>query len=150
MPIKNSVFLRKIRVILATFESVVSGQGERTMREKERRLARRRLDEEMKPFRRASREKKPTEGLLRAVRQALNVPIAEITEKMGINRSVVFDMEASEVKCTINLNSMVRMAEAMECDVVYGIVPKGGKTLDALAERRLWESVLGVMTGTRE
>jgi len=120
------------------------------MREKERRLARRRLDEEMKPFRRASREKKPTEGLLRAVRQALNVPIAEITEKMGINRSVVFDMEASEVKCTINLNSMVRMAEAMECDVVYGIVPKGGKTLDALAERRLWESVLGVMTGTRE
>jgi predicted DNA-binding mobile mystery protein A len=124
--------------------------GERAMREKERKLARRRLDMEMRPFRRAAREKKPTDGLLRAVRQALNVPIAEITEKMGVNRSVVFDLEASEVKSTITLSSMVRMAEAMGCNVIYGIVPKGGKTLDALAERRLWESVLGVGTGVRD
>jgi hypothetical protein len=86
--------------------------------------------------------------LLRAVRQALCVPVAEITEKMGVNRSVVFDLEASEVKCTITMNSMVRMADAMGCNVVYGIVPKGGRTMDALAERRLWESVLG--TGSRE
>jgi len=120
------------------------------MREKERKLARRRLDMEMRPFRRAAREKKPTDGLLRAVRQALNVPIAEITEKMGVNRSVVFDLEASEVKSTITLSSMVRMAEAMGCNVIYGIVPKGGKTLDALAEKRLWESVLGVGTGVRD
>jgi hypothetical protein len=67
---------------------------------------------------------------------------------MGVNRSVVFDLEASEVKCTINFGSMVRMAEAMGCVVVYGIVPEGGKTLDALADRRLWESVLG--TGNRD
>jgi hypothetical protein len=38
----------------------------------------------------------------------------------------------------------------MGCNVIYGIVPKGGKTLDALAERRLWESVLGVGTGVRD
>jgi predicted DNA-binding mobile mystery protein A len=118
------------------------------MREKERKLARRRLDAEMRPFRRAAREKKPTEGLLRAVRQVLSIPVAEITEKMGVSRSVVFDLEVSEVKSTITMSSMVRMAEAMGCNVVYGIVPKGGKTLDALAERRLWESVLGV--GSRE
>jgi predicted DNA-binding mobile mystery protein A len=121
------------------------------MREKERKQARRRLDVEMRPFRRAAREKKPTEGLLRAVRQALRVPVAEITEKMGVNRSVLFDLEASERKCTITMSSMVRMAEAMGCDVVYGIVPKGGMTLEALAERRLWESVLGVGgAGNRE
>ena len=118
------------------------------MREKERKLARRRLDVEMRPFRRAAKEKKPTEGLLRAVRQVLSIPVAEITEKMGVSRSVVFDLEASEVKSTITMSSMVRMAEAMGCNVVYGIVPKGGKTLDALAERRLWESVIGV--GSRE
>ncbi|MGO9316873.1 MAG: hypothetical protein ACLPXT_02285 [Terracidiphilus sp.] len=120
------------------------------MREKERKLARRKLDVEMRPFRRAARAKKPTEGLLRAVRQALRVPVAEITEKMGVNRSVVFDLEASEVKGTITLSSMMRMAEALRCNVVYGIVPKGGKTLDALAERRQWESVLGVVPETSE
>ena len=83
---------------------------------------------------------------MRAVRQALRVQVAEIAEKMGVNRSVVFDLEASEVKRTINLNSMSRMAEAMGCNLVYGIVPEGGNTLDALAERRLWESVLGTVT----
>jgi hypothetical protein len=43
------------------------------------------------------------------------------------------------------------MAQAMGCKMVYGIVPAGGKTLEALVEERLWASVLGVgQTGTRD
>ena len=114
------------------------------MREKERRLARRSLDMEMQPFRRAGLKKNPTNGLLRAVRMALRVPVAEIAEKMGVNRSEIFDLELREPKNTISLRLMSRMAEAMGCKVVYGIVPLGGKTLVELAEERLWASVLGV------
>jgi hypothetical protein len=33
---------------------------------------------------------------------------------------------------------MSRMAQAMGCKMVYGIVPEGGKTLEELAEYRLW------------
>ena len=113
------------------------------MRERERKLARKRLDVEMQPYRRAGMAKNPTNQLLRAVRQALRVPVAEIAEKMGVNRSVVFDLEAREPKNTISLKSMSRMADAMGCKVVYGIVPVRGKTLDELAEERLWASVLG-------
>jgi transcriptional regulator with XRE-family HTH domain len=122
------------------------------MRERERVLARRRLDLEMRPYRRAGLTKKPTNGLLRAVRQALRVPVAEIAEKMGISRSVVFDLEEREPRNSITLRSMSRMAQAMGCKVVYGIVPAGGKTLVELAEERLWASVLGVEQGlgTRE
>jgi predicted DNA-binding mobile mystery protein A len=114
------------------------------MRERERKLARKRLDVEMRPYRQAGREKNPTNGLLRAVRQALRIPVPEIAAKMGVNRSVVFDLEAREPKNTITLKSMSRMAEAMGCMMVYGIVPVGGKTLDELAEERLWASLLGV------
>jgi hypothetical protein len=39
---------------------------------------------------------------------------------------------------------MSRMAEAMGCKVMYGIVPEGGKSLEKLAEERLWAGVLGV------
>jgi predicted DNA-binding mobile mystery protein A len=112
------------------------------MREKERKLMRERLDVEMRPYRRAGVEQNPTNGLLRAVRQALHIPVAEVAEKMGVNRSGVFDLEAREPENTISLKSMSRMAEAMGCKVVYGIVPKGGKTLEKLAEERLWTSVL--------
>ena len=114
------------------------------MRERERNYARKRLDLEMRSYRQAGREKNQTNGLLRAVRQALNVPIAEIAEKMGVNRSGVFDLEAREPKNTISLRSMSRMAEAMGCRVVYGIVPNGGKKLEDLAEERLLASLLGV------
>jgi DNA-binding XRE family transcriptional regulator len=121
------------------------------MRERERILARKRLDVEMRSYRQAAREKNPTNGLLRAVRHALNVPVAEVAEKMGVNRSVVFDIEAREPRNTISLRSISRMAEAMGCKVVYGIVPEGGKTLERLAEERLWAGLLGVgRTGNRE
>ena len=48
------------------------------MRGRERELARRRLDKELKYYRWAGREKNPTQGLLRAVRHALGGPAAEM------------------------------------------------------------------------
>ena len=113
------------------------------MRELERELTRRRLDVEMRSYRQAGKAKNPTNDLLRAVRQALHIPVAEIAEKMGVNCSSVFELEAREVKNTISLKLMSRMAQAMGCKMVYGIVPEDGKKLEDLAEERLWKSVLG-------
>jgi predicted DNA-binding mobile mystery protein A len=120
------------------------------MRERERKLERRRLDRELRSYRRAGLERNPTSGLLRAVRQALRVPVMEIAGKMGVSRSVVLDLEAREATSRITLRSMSRLAEAMGCKVVYGIVPEGGKTLEELAEERLWREVLGQEIGNRE
>jgi hypothetical protein len=38
------------------------------------------------------------------------------------------------------------MAEAMGCKVVYGVVPLNGRTLEYVAEERLWRKVLGAGT----
>lgn len=111
---------------------------------KDRKLLRRRLDVEMRPFRRAVRVKEPIGGLLRAVRQSLRIPIAEITEGLGVNRSTIFDMERREERGGISMATMSRVAEAMGCVFVYGIVPRGGKTMEELAEERLWADALGV------
>jgi len=113
------------------------------MRERERIYARKRLDLEMRSYRQAGREKNQTNGLLRAVRQTLNMPVAEVAKKMGVSRSVIFDLEAREPRNTISLRSMSRMAEAMGCKVVYGIVPKGGKKLEDLVEERLLDELAG-------
>jgi len=118
------------------------------MVEKERRLARKKLDKEMRPFRTAGREANPTDALLRAARQALGIPVKEIAGKMGLGRSTVNDLEVSERNGTISMRSLGRMAEAMGCKVVYGVVPVKGKTLEDLAEERLWRTVLGI--GKRE
>jgi transcriptional regulator with XRE-family HTH domain len=114
------------------------------MRERERNYARKRLDLEMRSYRQAGREKNPTNGLLRAVRQTMHVPVAEIAEKMGVCKSVVLDMEAREQLNTITLKSMSRMAQAMDCKVVYGIVPNGGKKLEDLVEERYLANLVRV------
>jgi len=113
------------------------------MQEKERKLARKKLDEEMKPFRQAGREKNPTNGLLRATRLALRIPVGEIAGKMGVRGGGVCQRENNEVEGTITMRSLERQAEAMGCKVVYGVVPEGGETLEKLAEERYWRRVLG-------
>lgn len=118
------------------------------MIERDRKLLRRKLDEEMSPFRRAGREANSTDGLLRAVREALRIPLAEIAEKSGVGHSTVQDFEVRELKRTITLKSLGRMAEAMGCKVLYGVVPVNGETFEHLAEERLWRKVLGA--GTRD
>jgi transcriptional regulator with XRE-family HTH domain len=113
------------------------------MRERERQLARKKLDKEMKYYRWAAREKHPTPGLLRAVRLALGVPVAEMLKEMGVSPSVLFRLEQSEMRGTISLKRAGRVAQAMGCNLVYAVVPRDGKTLEDLAERRLWAEVLG-------
>ena len=109
-------------------------------------MARRKLDLELRPFRQAGREKNPTNALLRTVRQVLRVPVAEIAGKMGVSESAVFEFEVIEGKGSIKLSTISRVAEAMGCKLVYGIVPRGGKKLEDLAEERLWTALLKVTT----
>ena len=109
----------------------------------DRKLLRKKLDREMRFYRLAGREKDPTTGLSRAVGQALKVPLKEIAGLMEIGESNVFELEEREETGSIMLRSLGRMAEAMGCKVVYGLVPANGKTLEELAEERLWKSVLG-------
>ena len=109
----------------------------------ERKLLRKKLDKEMRYYRLAGREQNPTSGLLRAVRQALKVPLKEVAGRLGVGEADVFEMEEREETGSITLRSLGRTAEAMGCKVVYGIVPANGKTLEAMDEERIWTSVLG-------
>jgi transcriptional regulator with XRE-family HTH domain len=84
--------------------------------------------------------------LLRAIRQALAIPVKEIAEKMGVGRSTVNKLEESERSQTVSMRSLARMAEAMGCKVVYGLVPLNGESFESLAEERLWRKVLGAGT----
>lgn len=120
------------------------------MRERERRLARKKLDKELKYYQWAGREKKPTQGLLRAVRLALNIPVAEMLRELDVNASVLFRLEQSERRGTISLKGAGRVAQAMGCQLIYAVVPSDGKTLEDLAEKRLWAKVLGAETVFRD
>ena len=67
---------------------------------------------------------KPARGWLRAVRSVLRFSQEKVAKKIAMTRQSYADLEAAEQRGAISLNSLQRAAEAMDCELVYFIVPR--------------------------
>lgn len=68
---------------------------------------------------------RPTRGWLRAVREAIGLTQAEVAGRASVKRQSYAQFEAAEEKESISLASLRRSAEAMDCELVYFVVPRG-------------------------
>jgi predicted DNA-binding mobile mystery protein A len=93
------------------------------------------LDKVLMPFVAASSVPRPTRGWLRAVREAMGVSAADIARKLGSSRQLPLQFEKWEADDRITLRSLRKMADALDCDLVYAIVPRAG-SIQRLVEER--------------
>lgn len=100
------------------------------------------LDREQRLLRTAAQKLTPRQGWLRDVRQTMGFSASEIARKMGMNRSEVFRMEERETRKRITLESLEKMAEALDCRMIYAVIPKKG-TFEDLLLRRLGDEESG-------
>jgi transcriptional regulator with XRE-family HTH domain len=107
-----------------------------------RAIEREKLDRELRFFRIAGKKASYYPHWLRRVRLALGAHVTDIARDLGVNKSVIHRLEKSEDKKAISLNSLEKAAGAMDCKLVYAIVPRGGKTMLELAERQQWRRKL--------
>src|SRR5271157_5666057 len=75
---------------------------------------------------------KNVHGWLRTVRRVVGVPAAEAAERIGVDAREIFRRERTEARGVIGLQSLRQAAEGLECNLVYGLIPKEG-TLAARA-----------------
>ena len=111
------------------------------MRKVMREWARLELERRVRWYRKARSHARPPEGWLRAMRLAVGIPAEEIAGKMGFTAKMVFQMERAEQRRTISLERLERMARAVGCDLVYGLVPWERSLEDRameLVEREVW------------
>lgn len=99
-----------------------------------RRLRLQQLSRSQSVFQAAQAEIRPRDGWLRAIREALGMSVAQVGQRMGVTRGRILEFEKAEADNRITLGSLKRVAEAMNCTLVYAIVPKSG-TLTELAEQ---------------
>lgn len=66
----------------------------------------------------------PQGGWIKSIRQALGMTQAELAAILGVNQKSVYHMESSEVLRKIQLDSLERAAEALDCDLVYALLPR--------------------------
>jgi predicted DNA-binding mobile mystery protein A len=65
----------------------------------------------------------PVRGWIKAIREALGMSSAQLAKRLKIKQPTVAAMEQSELKGTIQLATLRRLAEAMNCTLVYALVP---------------------------
>ena len=90
--------------------------------------ARERLDARLANIMPIARFQAPTKGWVRAIRDALGMSGAQLGKRLGVKAQSIADLEKSEVQGTIQLNTLRRAAEAMDCVIVYALVPRSSLT----------------------
>ena len=76
----------------------------------------------------------PVRGWIKAVRGALGMSTAQLAKRLRIKQPSVVALEQSEWKGTIELASLRRVAAALDCTLVYALVPN--RTLEATVRDR--------------
>ena len=104
------------------------------MRYKDRETARRQLDKRLNLLRDSHAFTRPPRGWIKAIREALGMTTAQLAQRIGVSQPRVVAIEKAEKNASITLDSLERAARAMDCRVVYALVPT--KPLDDLVKER--------------
>lgn len=96
--------------------------------------SRARLDPRLEQMRPTERYAPPMRGWIKAIRQALGMTAAQLAKRMGVRQPSIVAIEQSEARGTIELATMRRAAEALDCTLVYALIPN--KPLDATVKER--------------
>jgi predicted DNA-binding mobile mystery protein A len=86
--------------------------------------ARKRLDERLLSVRPEDNLKPPPKGWIRAIRDALGMSGPQLAKRLKISPQSVETIEKSECAGTARLDTLRRAAEALDCTLVYALVPK--------------------------
>lgn len=66
----------------------------------------------------------PVRGWVAAIRTALGMSASDLAARLGVTAQSVQSMETGEVAGTASLRTLRRAAEAMDCDLVYALIPR--------------------------
>ncbi len=67
---------------------------------------------------------RPPKGWVRAIRDALGMTTAQLARRIGVSQPRVVELEQAEVSGSITLRSLQRAAEALDCRLVYALIPQ--------------------------
>lgn len=109
------------------------------------------LDDALVPWRVLARSW-PRNGWLRAIRETLGMTTRQFAKSVGVTQAAVMDAERREAKDDITLATLRRYAAALNCELVYALVPNRPlqESLEARAEQVARDHVLHAHSMTLE
>ena len=68
--------------------------------------------------------RRPKEGWIRTLRKALGMSSPQLARILGLSKAQVSQMERMEIDDRITLKQLRRVAEELDCELVYALVPR--------------------------
>ena len=104
------------------------------------------LERQLRPFFAASPVRRPIKGWIRALREIAGITLRDLAALTGKPHQGIASLEKSEIDFAITLKSLSEIAEAMDCKLIYAIVPKAG-SVDAFVRERLKRLIAPTIRG---
>ena len=82
------------------------------------------MDERLKPWQGVKELPRPRQGWIAGIREALGMRASQLARRLGVTPAAVLQLEDREVAGTITVESLRRAADALDCTLVYALVPK--------------------------
>ncbi|MEX1221480.1 MAG: mobile mystery protein A [Idiomarina sp.] len=76
----------------------------------------------------------PAEGWVRTIRKSLDMSGAQLAGRLNLSRNRVSVLERREVEGDITINQLKELADKLNCDLTYALVPK--KNVNLILEER--------------
>lgn len=90
---------------------------------KQKSLAREHLERRLAKLRHTDVLLRPQRGWVRALRDALGITGEQLAKRLGVSQPRIIKLEQAEVDGSLTLASLKTAAEAMNCTLVYALVP---------------------------
>jgi len=111
----------------------------------------RQLDEVLASFRVLRQRPPPRTGWTRAIRNALGMTLRQVAERAGISQTAARSIERNEARFKVQLNTLQNVADALDCEVVYALVPRTSlREMIHTQARRLADQMISRAADTME
>ena len=104
------------------------------MKAAQRESARKQIDKRLNTLRNADELSPPPRGWIKAIREALGMTSTQLGRRLGVRQPAVLGYEKAEASKSITLDSLERAANALDCHLVYALVPR--EPLESLVAER--------------
>jgi|SRR3984885_8564136 predicted DNA-binding mobile mystery protein A len=115
------------------------------MREEFRNLRLKQLDRSLESYKAAAKIPRPSKGWIRTIRQALGVSSGDLARRLGTSRQLPLQLEKGEAEDRITLKSLRAVANALDCDLVYALVPRAHSMQELIENRARAEAKMRVL-----
>lgn len=89
-----------------------------------RKLGRWALDTRLAPLRKiGDAADRPERGWIKAIREALGMTTGQFAKRLGVSQPRVAALEKAEANDAVTLKSLRQAAEALDCRLVYALIP---------------------------